>query len=375
MGGASRIRYIVRFAAPALALLLATEQVCVQEGTSAVGGDFVPVRAAAQALLHGASVYTDPSFVYPPTAAIGFLPTALGTPAQSYAIWLGLLALALLGAAVLVGSAGGPRSTLATSAAVLVLLGGCTAEDALSTGNVSVLLVPVAVGCVIAFHRERWLLGTALLVGSLLFKPLLAPLVIVPVLRRRWRELGTVLVPALLLAAAGGLAVPGGRNLPRILVYCLRGTNLHGANAQNNLSIRGWVSAHHLPPTIGTLAAILVAIVAVWRWAFLRKSISPAGTASLAFATTLLVAAASEDHYLLVLAALTLTQTRLEPGRPLRGSWILGWCLLAIPPGLSVTASNSLGRETWYLVAEACFYFGALTLGSTATRARDPLCA
>src|SRR3954469_84018 len=210
-------------------------------GWVAIGIDYLPVRNAAQALLDGQSVVTDPLFVYPPTAAVLLLPTALGSLTAGFVAWVLAGIAALLLAAGLVTREAPPSRRLAVfGVAIMGLLGGVIAARSLFLGNLSELLAPVAVGALLAFRRGRWLLGCALLAAALLVKPLLAPLVLVPVLHRQWAPLVRTMAPggALLLLAVA--LVPGGATFPRVLRYCLAGTNLHGANAINNLSLRGW---------------------------------------------------------------------------------------------------------------------------------------
>jgi len=128
----------------------------------AVGCDFAPLRHAALALLDGDSVYRDPSFVYPPTAAFALLPTALLPETAAFAVWLVVLVLALTLTAALVARG----SPLRFGVAMMVLLGGAIAGQSLFAGNLSALLAPVTVVVLLAFHRDRWLLGCACCVAA-----------------------------------------------------------------------------------------------------------------------------------------------------------------------------------------------------------------
>src|SRR5262245_15675354 len=89
-----RARTALRLLLVVAAVLLIAEQAW-QLVPPAVGCDFVPLRHAAQALLDGASVYRDPSFVYPPTAALILLPTAALSETAAFGLWLALIAAAL----------------------------------------------------------------------------------------------------------------------------------------------------------------------------------------------------------------------------------------------------------------------------------------
>ncbi|WP_433291514.1 glycosyltransferase 87 family protein [Actinoplanes sp. CA-030573] len=177
------------------------------------GLDYLPLRHAAEALLAGDPVFGDPAFVYPPAAAVVLLPAALGSPAAGFAAWVVAGAAALLLAALLIArEAPRPYRPHVFAAATLGLLGGVLASRSLFLGNLSELLVPVAVGVLLCFHRGRWLLGCALLAASLLVKPLLAPLVLIPLLHRRWAALLPTMLPGAALLLLSMLLVPGGRD-------------------------------------------------------------------------------------------------------------------------------------------------------------------
>lgn len=326
-----------------------------------VGIDFTPLRDAGTALLHGRSVYSDPSFVYPPTAAPLFVPLGFGSSMVTYVVWLitGVVALAL--AAGLVARAATPTFRLPVFAGgLLALVCGTAAAHSLFLGNLSVLLAPVAVGILLAFHRQRWLLGCALLAASLLVKPLLAPLLLVPAVRRRWWELVRTMLPAAGLLALSMLVVPGGNHFGRILSYCLSGTNLHGQNAVNNLSIRGWVEAQHAPASWGTIGSAVLVVVVLTRLVevAVRRglgAISPVWLANLLLLTTLLAGRISEVHFLLTVLATLLLQLVLEK------SWFNlmlaapGLIMLALPiEYLDLVVSPYQLRQNWLVGAELC---------------------
>ena len=338
----------------ALALALAAVAVQVHlVASTAMGVDFVPVRAAAVALLHGRSVYTDPNFVYPPTAALALLPTAAGSIGTAFTCWLACFAAALFGAAVLVARAAPHSRRRVLALAALVLLGGAVASDALAVGNLTPPMAPVAVAVLLAFHRGRWRLGSALLVGSLLVKPLLLPLLLVPVLRRRWRALAECAIPGALLLLAAVLAVPGGTRFGQVLRYLLGGTNLHGANAINNLSLRGWVEAHRAPAALGiALAAAfgLTALVAVVRAVRAPRPPDAVRLGAFALCTTMLVSDISEEHYLLVLAAMTLLYVALDPTPRRVVAVAPALVLVGLPAAyLSLLGLDGLRQSCWVL--------------------------
>ncbi len=144
------------------------------------------------------------------------------------------------------------------AAATVVLTGGAVAFDSLMLGNMSPVLVPFAVYALLCFERDQWTRGCVVLVISLLLKPLLVPLLVLPLVRRQWRALGLSLGPGAVGLLAACALIPGAGQLSHVARFVLGGTNLHGRNAVNNLSFSGWGEhAHHAVPA--AIAAVLVA--------------------------------------------------------------------------------------------------------------------
>jgi hypothetical protein len=342
-----------------VALLFAGQTLAdVLGGWIVPGMDYLPLRHAAEALLAGRSVFGDPLFVYPPTAALMLLPAALGTPAGGFVGWVlaGVAAL-LLAAGLIARQAPRPRRVAVFAIATMGLLGGVIAVRSVFLGNLSELLVPVAVGVLLSFHRGRWVLGCALLAASLLVKPLLAPLVLVPLLHRRWRPLLVTMVPGGALALLSMLVVPGGRNFPAVLRYCLTGTNLHGTNAVNNLSLRGWAEGRHAPHLLGVAAAavVLVMIVAlVGRRVRAGEKSSPIWLGAVLLLGTFLAGGISEVHFLLTGYALVLLHIVVSWMPP--RDWVRfvpGLLLLAAPASyLPLLLGDHTDGQSWLVAAE-----------------------
>lgn len=320
------------------------------------GMDFLPPRHAAESLLRGESVFTDPLFVYPPAAAVLLLPTALGTPAAAFAWWVVGGVGALLLAAGLVAAAAPRRHRLvAFGLAAFGLTGSLIAARSLFLGNLSELLVPVAVGALLCFHRGRWTLGCALVAASLLVKPLLAPLVLVPVLHGRWAALARTTLPAGGLLLVSMALVPGGGGFPEVLRYCLSGTNLHGGNAVNNLSLRGWAEGQHAPHLIG-VAASAVVVLLVAAAAGRNRRAAPTWLGNLLLLGTFLAGSISEVHFLLITYATTLLHLFAQHGTLRRGTlsrFVPGLVLLALPASyLTLLLGEGNDGQTWLVGAE-----------------------
>ncbi|MEU4241727.1 glycosyltransferase 87 family protein [Actinoplanes sp. NPDC026619] len=328
------------------------------------GMDYLPLRNAATDLMHGASVFTDPLFVYPPTAAVLLLPLAFGSASAAFAGWVLAGVAALLLAALLVARAAPrPHRLTVFGVAALGLLGGIIGSRSLFLGNLSELLVPAAVAILLAFHRGRWTLGCALLAATLLMKPLLVPLLLVPLLHRQIRALLVTMLPAgalLLLAIA---LVPGGREFPHVLRYVAGGTNLHGANAVNNLSLRGWAEGQQVPHLVGVVAAAAVVAALLWRvgWAGGHR-LSPIWLGNVLLLGTFLAGGISEVHFLLIADAgilLFIVVHRLPSRIWLR--FLPGLVLLALPPSyMDVLLGVRNDGQTWLVGAELLLFVALL---------------
>ena len=327
----------------------------------AVGCDFLPLRHAAQSLLDGSSIYRDPAFVYPPAAAVALLPAAVATETTAFLAWLVIIFAALTTTAVLITrAAAADVRRYVFPATLMVLLGGVVAQRSLYAGNLSAVLAPVAVAVLLAFHRGRWLLGCTVLAASLLVKPLLAPLILIPLLARRWRPFARAMLPAGALLLLSLVVVPGGTRFPAVLMHSLAGSNLHGTEAANNLSLRGWVEAHHLHPAIGVAASVAVVAAAVLRG---REVRDPTWLGSVLLLTTFLAGAIGEANYLFAAAAAAILHAVVS--RPPR----LG-DRLACLPGLGIMAlpiqPDAATAQTWLVIGQI------LLLGALLWRIPDP---
>jgi len=313
-------RLLVTGGGLALVSLVAVRQAHDAIATPQKGLDFTPMRDAAVALLHGTSIYANPRFVYPPSAAVALLPLSAGSRAGAVNAWIVLCTVGVVLAGLLCTAPW--RRGLWVPAAVLaalVLLKSDALTQSLWIGNVSLLLAPVAVGVLLAFESGRWRTGSALLVASLLIKPLLLPLVLLPLLRGQWRALLESALAGLVVLAAAIALVPGGEHFFAVLRFLESGGTLNGRAAVYNVSIRGL--AERLGAAgWGTAARIIVvAAVGALAYRFARRPPEPGAVAAmgaLALLALLLAGSLSEDHYLLVAAPCLLTALAL--GRRLR---------------------------------------------------------
>ncbi len=311
-------------------LVLMTLQTLAARHASYYGQDVLSVWKAEHNFLHGLPVFTqDPHslpYIYPPssTALIAPLGWLSLTAAKLTVLIVSSIALvAAAGVSVIVVSERRPPARLAWILPALAIVEPTV--DALSNLNLTVviaLFVPVCLWC---WRRDHDLAAAMLLGLSLAIKPLLVPLLLVLLLRRRPLLVLVALVPPILgsLAVLPLLNDPGSfftDVIPKLL------SSSAGRLGPHNISIAGLGHTFGWPAALTILLRIAVAVVAcriAWRdWnSGLNEVHKLTLTSGALLLGWLLADAVAEPHYellLLPLFALLITEPRLVHG------WLAG---------------------------------------------------
>jgi arabinofuranan 3-O-arabinosyltransferase len=372
---------------PAAGLLLAAAAVAYSQAHRAIhsinpGIDFVRLYHAGTALIHGTSIYADKQFIYPPSAAPVFAPLGALKYATAFDVFTVLSVVAVLAATLLALSPWRSAlwATLAALAALAVIKSDALTET-IAQGNITLLLAPAAVGVLLLYDARRWQAGTALLVLTLLIKPLLAPLILLPLLRREWRPLLAPLAAGALILIVAFLLVPGADHFGAALRFLGGGASLTGGRAVANVSIAGVASYHHFVAWgwVARLAILAATLAVLYVWA--RRPASPGSIAAigaLLLATTFLVGPLAENHYMLVLIPCLLAAVALHP-RPLLAALaaLPALALFAFPTYAVGHILGSWQAAQWrWLATELLAALGAaaavlLARGPEAARAHD----
>jgi arabinofuranan 3-O-arabinosyltransferase len=306
-----RAQFLVACAAWAFAACAAVLQVAFSVRHANFGLDLGPIYRAGRATLHHRPVYDVPNFVYPPTAALAAVPlTVVPLHALSW-VFLGVEIVIVAGIATTTISWFVPRRWLPAAAGLVsgALLLSHLAVHSLWLDNVSLLLAASTILACWLIGRGRWVLACAVLVIGLLLKPLLLPLVLIPLLARRPREL--------LLAAAGGTVLllaslpftAGLGQLPSVARKLAGGSVLVGRASANNLSLRGLADYHGLPAAPILVLRVAVCLAALWACVVFTRSGArldmpgAAALVSLLMLAVFLAGTLSEVHYLFVTVA------------------------------------------------------------------------
>ncbi|MFD4629976.1 glycosyltransferase 87 family protein [Streptomyces sp. NPDC058284] len=290
------------------------------------GMDNAIVVRAADAWLAGRSPYVDRHFLYLPGAVLAAVPQAvLPADVVRCLVPAGVTAGLVAGWACALRIHGIPlRSRFAVYGLLALALGFAPFGHLVQLGNWtagSAVALPLAL---LLACRGRWVAAGAVIGAAVAVKPLLAPVVLLFVLARRWRGLAVAVGVPALVSAVAALAMPDPSGFfTRTLPFLLRGEDsfvrLYEASPSAVLARLG------APQTGATLFAGCAAVAGLWcawrRWE--RGDAEPARVtecAAMLMLSAFLVSRPSYDHYLLVVVPLLLAGA-LVPGAVARGPW------------------------------------------------------
>lgn len=324
--------------------------------------DLFPVWRAVSTFLHGGRPYAVDLFVYPPSALLIFAPLgAVGFDAAR-AVFLAVDALATAAAAMMVLRLLGVslRSLLAPLIAGAIVV-YAPVGSTLHLGNVNGLVLAGECAALLCASTGRWRLAGALLGVTFAVKPVLLPLLLIPLLWRRWRAAAiAVAVPAVLSGIVLLLSAAPTQFFHRTVPLLVRG-NEHGLQIFN-VSISGIGQSIGAPGVLAG-AVRLAALAAVTYLGTLRWRRPDGGVEKLVDITALILIATflcfsfSWNYYAIyLLPALVLAAL----GRSAMPRW-------ALVSGLVLTGSPDVwlwrhGADTSARLAAARVTLGLLVL-------------
>ncbi|MFD1814004.1 glycosyltransferase family 87 protein [Rhodococcus gannanensis] len=243
---------VVKFALWPLAIMTVLHRVLVKAVNGARTDDFTPVYNAALEFLNRRPVYTanfnwvDPHYLYPPSGTLLMAPIAIIDPERSR--WLFILgnAVAVIIAGYLLLKMFG--LALDSVAAPILLLGMFASETVTNTlvyTNINgvVLLGEIAFLYLLLKRRDAWA-GVAI---GLTFavKPILAPLLLLPLVTKQWKVFVTAFgIPLILTAVAWPLAVDPMEFVHHTLPYLMESRDYFNSAIVGNgayYGLPGWL--------------------------------------------------------------------------------------------------------------------------------------
>ena len=209
-------------------LSLGTSLVWILHGGQ--GYDTAPVWHAVRALLEGGRVYTEEGsgdFLYPPSALLMLLPLGAFSLDWAGRLFFFVDLVTILAATAILLTVFGLRWR--GLAGAIALFGISLAWPVLFTLDAGNVNGPILLGLalfLLAATRDRWTTAGVWLGLTLALKPILAPVLIVLVLYRRWKALAMAVAVPLLLSSVVLLAAPGTRHFfDRTVPLLFRGQN------------------------------------------------------------------------------------------------------------------------------------------------------
>jgi arabinofuranan 3-O-arabinosyltransferase len=341
--------------------------------TPNVGSDLSNVYAAGVAALRGRSIYAvDPAnpFVYPPTCA---LVAALVAKLMSLSTAKWLMAFAEFASILISGYAAVGLVVRSrwwpaiASVWLIVLLATQFTMLSAQLENLSMLLPVVAVLFYYLADADSWELAMLVLGLSMLTKPLLVPLFLIPLLAQKFRLTAATVGLIVVTILAAGLITGSAGDLSSVLHRLLSGSSLVGRQQSvYNVSLYG-LSLRHGGKGLTDILRVLVVlmfVLAIWRarrrsadWG-LRQY---AGIGTLALLTSFLAGSLSEIHYLFSVFPGAIIVVVLTRSRVARASLIVA-TLVALLPGRLFPQGDLLDwRQAQLVIAQLVFFVGIWT--------------
>ena len=228
------------------------------------GYDTAPLTTAVHALLNGSPIYTGRGagdFLYPPSALLLLLP--LGGLDLAWAgrlFFLVDLAAVLAATALLLHLFGLCWRGLAGAISIFGLGLAWPVIFTLDAGNVNGPVLLGLAAFLLAATRRRWTLAGLCLGLTLALKPILAPVLLVVALYRRWGALTVAVAVPVLLSAPLLLAAPATRAFfHTTLPLLVHGQNAHIQGA--SIALRSAAGRLSVPEAATHAVELLVALV------------------------------------------------------------------------------------------------------------------
>ena len=256
-----------------LAILTVLHRVVIKAVNGFRTDDFAPVYNAALAFLNRRPVYTanfdwvDPHYLYPPSGTLLISPIAVIDPERSRWLFILANAIAIIIALYLLLRMFGLR--LDSPIAPILLLGAFASETVTNTlvfTNINGLVLLGEIAFLVLLLKRRDLWAGAVIGLTFAVKPILAPLLFLPLVRGQWKVFFTAIgVPIALTVIALPLSVDAWNFVELTVPYLLESRDYF------NSAIVGNGMYYGLPTwLILALRGVLGILVAVSVWLLYR---------------------------------------------------------------------------------------------------------
>ncbi|MEU2000009.1 glycosyltransferase family 87 protein [Rhodococcus sp. NPDC019627] len=264
---------VINFALWPIAVMTVLHRVVVKAVNGYITDDFRPVYNAALAFLNRRPVYTanfdwvDPHYLYPPSGTLLMAPIAIIDPEKSR--WLFILANTIaivIALYLLLRLFGLGLNSIAAPILLFATFSSETVTNTLVFTNINglVLLGEIAFLVLLMKRRDMW---SGVAIGlTFAVKPILAPLLLLPLVRGQWKVFVTALgIPLVLTAVAWPLSADPMDFVHHTVPYLMESRDYF------NSAIVGNGRYYGLPTwMIFTLRGIFAALVAGSLWLLYR---------------------------------------------------------------------------------------------------------
>ncbi len=308
-----------------ISVLMILQRTFVLAVNGARTDDFTTVYNASLNFLNRRPVYAenlttvDPHYLYPPSGTLLMAPLSYLNPEHSRWLFIAASTVALIVSAyLLVRLFGLERTSWALPAVLFFFFSTETVANTLifTNFNAFVLLGLIAFLMLLRSDRDLW---AGVFIGlTLAVKPVLAPVLLLPLLQLRWKVFVTAVgIPVVLNALAWPLIVDSRSFLDRTLPYLFEARNYYNSSltgAGLYFGIDGWLI------TLLRIAFVAMAAYSLWfLWRYYRETdelLWLATSTGVLLATTFLVGSLGQGYYSMLLFPMLMTVVR--PGSVLR---------------------------------------------------------
>ncbi|RPA19612.1 glycosyltransferase family 87 protein [Gordonia sp. OPL2] len=293
--------------------------------------DFKPVYQAALQFLNRQPVYgenlntVDPHYLYPPSGTLLMAPMAIIDPERARWLFIAISVLALVGSAYLLARLFGysARSWVVPAVLFFFFSTETVAHTLVFTNFNSFVLLGMLAFMVLMMNRHDLWAGVP--IGLVLaVKPIIAPLLLLPLLNRQWRILVTAIgIPLVLTAIAWPLSVDPMSFIDRTMPYLGEARDYYNSSIAGNgayFGVADWLVV------LLRIAFVVMAIFALWfLYRYYRRSdelLWLTTSSGVLMVTTFLVGALGQGYYSMLLFPLLMTV--LLPGSAVRNwpAWL-----------------------------------------------------
>lgn len=318
--------------------------------------DFKPVYNAALAFLNHRPVYAenldtvDPHYLYPPSGTLLMSPIAVIDPERSRWLFIAVSVIALIACAYLITRLFGYSVNTWVMPTVLFFFFSTetVAHTLIFTNFNAFVLLGMLAFMILMLRNHDWWAGVPIGL-TLAVKPVLAPLLLLPLLTRQWRIfVGAIGIPVLLTILAWPVSADPKSFLSHTVPYLTSTRDYYNSSITGNgayFGVADWLIV------VLRIAFTLMAIFSLWflyrYYRHTNELLWMATSSGVLLCTTFLVGSLGQGYYSMLLFPLLMTV--LIPGSAMRNwpAWLGVYGCFTLDSFLS-TRWDGFGRQLEY---------------------------